>query len=153
MDSILEKWIQRDDQYPDGSMKPEYRQRLQKKGFSEQQIAQMEARGILNVKIALEDAASEREYQKGLQEYENGEGKRIREEVERMNKGYNHSGSSVKKLPQQTRAQQMAGLDTEELLSQGYAEMDDFYYPNDEVEVESSEVYAPIDRDIPDIPF
>ena len=153
MMSILKEWMQRDDENPDGSMKPEYRQRLQRKGFSEDQIAQMEQRGILNVTTALKVAESQRAYEKRLQEWDAGEGARILESVKHLPKAYETPGSSVNSLTRQTRAEKMAGLDPEELLSQGFVEMDDFYNPEDEADEEAPKVYERPAYDPPDIPF
>ncbi len=153
MRSIIEEWIQRDDQNPDGSMKPEYRQRLQSKGFSEHQIAQMEERGMLNVKTDLEVAVSQREYEKNLQEWEDGEGARIRQQVQHLPKAYEHHATPVNMLMSQTRAEKMSGLDPEELLSQGFLEPDDFYDPEDEADKEAYNVHERPAYEPPDIPF
>jgi len=125
---ILEDQI-RKDKNSDGSMKPAYRERLQRRGFSEYEIAQMEERSIRVAKIATEVAVSQREYEKRLQEWDAGEGARIRESVKHLPKAYEIPGTSVNGLTRQTRAEKMAGLNREELLSQGFLEPDDFYNP------------------------
>jgi len=151
--SILEDRIQREDKNSDGSMKPAYRQRLQKRGFSEYEIAQMEERSIRNAKIAIEVAVSQREYEKPLQEWDAGEGARILQSVKHLPKAYETPATSVNGLTRQTRAEKMAGLDPEELLSQGFVEPDDFYNPENETDKEAYQAYKRPAYEPPDIPF
>ncbi len=149
--SILEDQI-RKDKNSDGSMKPAYRQRLQKRGLSEYEIAQMEERSIRNAKIATEVAVSQREYEKRLQEWDAGEGERIRQRIKHLPKAYEPHATHVNSLTQQTRAEKMAGLDREELLSQGFLEPDDFYDP-EKADKEACQIYERPAYEPPDIPF
>jgi len=98
-------------------------------------------------------AASQREYEKGLQEWHAGEGARIRESVKHLPKAYEIPGTSVNGLTRQTRAEKMAGLNREELLSQGFLETDDFYNPENEADKEAYQAYQRPAYEPPDIPF
>lgn len=116
-----------------GTMKLEYREELRKKGWSEVEISQLEQMHIRDAEIARKRAKRQQELAQKRAEWnaQNEEGRR--QHAEQLGLPYKplpfSTGNSYNC---QNRAEEMVGLDREELLSQGFLEPDDFYNPNDE---------------------
>ena len=132
MPSFLDELIKRD-YNPDGTMKLEFRKELCSKGWSKAKIDNLE-------QMHIRDAAIDRELAEWQQELER---QRVEDNAQEEEDRRQRAESLVipyKPLPfstginynQKSRAEEMAGLDREELLSQGFLEADDFYDPSDE---------------------
>ncbi len=156
MSDYLDKLIQQD-YNPDGTMKPEYREKLRSEGMDEAEINQWEERHIRNAKLDLEV----RQWQQQL-EHERAEVE-AQWEQERLSRNEERAHLNIVRekvspsisrnevdtssmTPLERRAYLMSGLDREELLSQGFVEPDDFYNPADEKrlisEKEEEKVYV-----------
>lgn len=153
MPSFLDKLIQQD-YNSDGTMKSEYRQKLHLDGWSEEKISNLE-------QIHIRDAAIDRKVAEWQQELERQRAEwNAQQEVE-MRQRAEHSGVlyqppstiTTTGFTRQTRAEKMAGLDREELLSQGFLEADDFYEVSDEDDAEETYTMPTGWQDIPDIEF
>lgn len=133
MSSYLDELIQQD-YNPDGTMKSECRLRMLGNGLSEADIDEIEQIQIRNVRLEqetqllqqqlkCEQAEMEAQWE---QDYQPRQEERVRLGV---------VGSPVKTLDlsamslEERYAFEMAGLDHEELMSQGFMEPDDFYNP------------------------
>ena len=132
MANLLEERIKRN-YTSNGTMKLEYREELRTKGWSEVKINHLEHMHIRN-------ATTERELAEWQQELERQRVEDNAQEEEERRQRAESLGIPYEPLPfstginynQKSRAEEMAGLDREELLSQGFLEADDFYDPSDE---------------------
>lgn len=132
MPSFLDELIKRD-YNPDGTMKLEFRKELDSKGWSKAKIDNLE-------QMHIRDAAIDRELAEWQQELERQRVEDNAQEEEERRQRAESLGIPYEPLPfsagtnynRQNRAEEMAGLDREELLSQGFLEADDFYDPSDE---------------------
>lgn len=138
MPNFLNELLQRD-YNPDGTMKLEFREELRSRGWSEQRISLIEQTSIRHATVDRELA----EWQQKL-ELERAEWN-VQNEEERRQRA-EQLGLPYQPLPFSTAtnynrpylAEEMAGLDREELLSQGFLEADDFYDPSDDESINSS---------------
>ena len=120
------------DQNEDGSFTPQRRQRLRNKGWSEEQINKCEEVSILHTRIDRETAIARKKHDEYCDELSR---QRKAERLEREKLGIEPTfkilSSSKDRVdtnsmsPAKRRAFEMSGLDTEELLSQGYRDFDD----------------------------
>ena len=145
---------------PDGSMTSEYRQQLKDEGYSEEQINYQEKEHKRRDAVEKEQAHWKKQHQKHIEEWRT---KREAEKREKERLGIKPSFkilySSPDKIdvnnvnPSQRRAIEMSGLNTEELLSQGYIEPDQ----SGKFSIRSEEDKNPppykADPNTPDIPF
>ena len=142
MSDYLDKLIQQD-YNPDGTMKPEYREKLRSEGMDETEINQWEERHIRNAKLELEvqqwqqqleheraEVEAQWEQERLSRDEERAHLNIVREKVSPSISRNEMDTSSM--TPLERRADLMNGLDREELLSQGFVEPDDFYNPADE---------------------
>ena len=116
----------------DGSMTPEYREQLRNDGWSEDKINNHEQNYKRRNAADKEQAEWEKQWKK---EVEEGRKKRKAEREAKRKLGieptWKITYSSPDRIdpnsmtPPQRRAYEMSGLSTEELLSQGYIELDD----------------------------
>ena len=122
---------------PDGSMTPEYREQLRNDDWSEDEINNLEQIRMRHARIDKENAYWEEKHRKDGEEWS----KKIEAETEaRRKQGYEPTWkitySSPDRIdpkslnPAQRRKYEMSGLTTEELLSQGYIELDDLIDKN-----------------------
>jgi hypothetical protein len=142
MSDYLDKLIQQDYNI-DGTMKPEYREKLRSEGMDETEINQWEERHIRNAKLELELQQWQQQLEHERAEVEaQWEQERLSRDEERVHLNIvrekvspsisrNEVDTSLM-TPLERRADLMNGLDREELLSQGFVEPDDFYNPADE---------------------
>ena len=137
----------------DGTMKPEYRSELRSDGWSEEKINSAESRHIHRVAINKGIAERQQEILRRSAEKDAQFEKERRERAEQLGIEYKPLPPSVNKINRQTRAQKMAGLDREELLSQGFVEADDFYSPRDKAAHSSPPTFTPPAEEPPDILF
>ena len=151
---ILQERNKKENYNPDGTMKPHYREDLRSNGWSESEIEATEAMQIRKTINAREIAEWQKELKRQIAVTEAQEEEERKQRAEQLGIPYKPlSTSNQNKLPRQTRAQKMAGLDREELLSQGFFEPDDFYSPSDEVLHSAPKTYARPDVEPPDIEF
>ena len=142
MSDYLDKLIQQDYNI-DGTMKPEYREKLRSEGMDETEINQWEERHIRNAKLELEvqqwqqqleheraEVEAQWEQERLSRDEERAHLNIVREKVSPSISRNEMDTSSM--TPLERRADLMNGLDREELLSQGFVEPDDFYNPADE---------------------
>ena len=156
MSSLLDLLQERSEQLyynPDGTMKPEYRSELRSDGWSEEKINSTESRHIHRVAINKGIAERQQEILCRSAEKDARDEEERRERAEQLGIEYKPLPPSVNKINRQTRAQKMAGLDREELLSQGFLEPDDFYTPSDEVPPSAPSVHTRPAVEPPDIAF
>lgn len=152
MPSFLDKLIQQD-YNPDGTMKPEYRKELNAKGWSAAEIDNLEQIHIRNTAADREDAEWQQELKRQQAEWNAQQEAEMRQRAERLGVPYQPPSTiTTTGFTRQTRAEKMAGLDREELLSQGFLEADDFYQVSDEDEEELCSP-PPNWEDLPDIDF
>lgn len=142
MSSYLDELIEQS-YNPDGTMKPEYRQQLLSEGMDEAEIEQWELRHIRKAKNAkLVRQLREEHERRGAEAEREWEQEQEQRQEERTRLGLVSSSVLTVDLSamtqQERRAFEMAGLDREELMSQGFVEPDDFYNPVD-VQTLSSE--------------
>lgn len=152
MSNFLDELIKQD-YNPDGTMKPEYRQELRLDEWSEDKINQLEQIHIRNAAADRKVAEWQRELERQLAEWNAQQEAEMRQRAERLGVAYQPPSTiTTTGFTRQTRAEKMAGLDREELLSQGFLEADDFDQVSDEDE---EELYSPPPNweDIPDIEF
>ncbi len=138
---------------PDGTMKPEYRSELRSDGWSEEKINSTESRHIRRAATDKEVAEWQQELKRQIAEDNARVEAERRVRAERLGIEYKPPTPSVNKFNRQTRAQKMAGLDREELLSQGFLEPDDFYTPSAEAPPSAPSVYTRPAVEPPDIAF
>ena len=132
MANFLEERIKRN-YTPDGIMKLEYREKLSSKGFSEVEINHLEQTHIREAAIDRELAEWQQELERQRVEDNAQEEEERRQRAESLGIPYEPLPVSIGiNYNRQHRAEEMAGLDREELLSQGFLEADDFYDPSDE---------------------
>jgi hypothetical protein len=142
MSDYLDKLIQQDYNI-DGTMKPEYREKLRSEGMDETEINQWEERHIRNAKLELEVQQWQQQLEHERAEVEaQWEQERLSRNEERahLNIVREKVSPSISRnevdtssmTPLERRADLMNGLDRQELLSQGFVEPDDFYSPADE---------------------
>lgn len=154
LSSFLDELIQRGYNL-DGTMKPEYRQKLYQDGWSEDKINNLEQIHIRDAAADREDAEWQQELERQRAEWNAQQEAEMQQRAERLGVPYQSPSTiTTTGFTRQTRAEKMAGLDREELLSQGFLETDDFYQLSDEDE-EAKETYImpPEWKDIPDIEF
>ncbi len=152
MPDVLKEQIRKKYYNPDGSMKPTYRDSLRSRGWTENDIDQTEQMHIRNAAIDKEVADWQQELKRQLAEESTQKPEKNCERVGSLEVPSKPTSAS-NKLTHSTRAEQMAGLDVEELLSQGFLEPDDFYDPQDESNEQESSGYALADLEAPDIWF
>lgn len=142
MSDYLDKLIQQDYNI-DGTMKPEYREKLRSEGMNEVEVNQWEERHIRNAKLDLEVQQLQQQLEHERAEVEaQWEQERLSRDEERahLNIAREKVSPSISSnevdtssmTPLERRAHLMNGLNREELLSQGFVEPDDFYNPADE---------------------
>lgn len=142
MSDYLDKLIQKDYNI-DGTMKPEYREKLRSEGMDETEINQWEERHVRNAKLDLEVQQWQQQLEHERAEVEaQWEQERLSRDEERahLNIVREKVSPSISRnevdtssmTPLERRVHLMSGLDREELLSQGFVEPDDFYNPADE---------------------
>jgi len=153
MPSFWEEQIQEQYYNLDGTMRPEYRKQLYNDGWSEAKIGQLEQMHIRNAAIYRKVAEWQQELESKRSELKAQAEKEMRQQAECLGIEYNPPYTSVNNFTQQTRAEKMAGLDPEELLSQGFLEPDDFYDPESEADKEAYQVDSCPAYEPPDIPF
>ncbi len=148
MPDVLQEQIRKKYYNSDGSMKPSYRDSLRSRGWTENDIDQTEQMHIRNAAIDQKVADWQQELKRQLAE------QKIEKESGRVESlEIPNNTLSTNKLTQPTRAEQMAGLDVEELLSQGFLEPDDFYDSQNESSEQESSGYVLADLEGPDIWF
>ena len=142
MSDYLDKLIHQDYNI-DGTMKPEYREKLRSGGMDETEINQWEERHIRNAKLDLEVQQWQQQLEHERAEVEaQWEQERLSRDEERVHLNIvrekvspsisRNEVDTSSMTPLERRADLMNGLDREELLSQGFVEPDDFYNPADE---------------------
>lgn len=138
----------------DGTMKPEYRKKLSGKGWGVAEINNLEQIHIRNTAIDREVAEWQHELKRQQAEWNTQQEVERRDRAERLGLPYQPPSTiTTTGFTRQTRAEKMAGLDREELLSQGFLEADDFYQLSDEEEAGETYSMPPGWQDIPDIEF
>ena len=143
----------------DGSMNPHVRDRFLAKGFSEQEIKEIEEVSMRDARVDQEMAEYRKQYEKEQREWRE---KRKAEKREKEKLGIKPTFkilySSPDKIdvnsmnPSERRAFEMSGLSTEELLSQGYIDLDDLTHSGDNDEDYEAGSYVP-ENPPPEIPF
>ncbi len=154
MSSFLDELIKQD-YNQNGTMKPEYREELKRKGWSAAEIDNLEQIHIRNAVADREDAEWQQELERQRAEWNAQQEAEMRQRAELLGVPYQPPSTiTTTEFTRQTRAEKMAGLDREELLSQGFLEADDFYQLSDD-DNEAKETYSmpPEWKDIPDIEF
>ncbi len=121
----------------DGSMTTKYREELRNDGWSEDKINNLEQIRMRHARVEREQAECEKQHKKDIEEWHK---KRKAEKLEQARLGIEPTVKilysspdriDLKSLnPGQRRAYEMSGLTTEELLSQGYIELDDLIDKN-----------------------
>jgi hypothetical protein len=143
MSDFLEERIKTRYYNPDGTMKPEYLEKLRSQGMSEVKIDQLEQIHIRDAKLDLEVQQLQQQLEHERAEVEaQWEQERLSRDEERahLNIAREKVSPSISSnevdtssmTPLERRAHLMNGLNREELLSQGFVEPDDFYNPADE---------------------
>ncbi|WP_036488097.1 hypothetical protein [Myxosarcina sp. GI1] len=149
------------EQNDDGSMTPQYRQRLRNDGWSEAEIDWVEEINMRHTRIDRENAIARKKHEEYCDELSR---QRKAERREREKLGIEPTFkilySSPDRIdtnsmsPAKRRAFEMRGLDTEELLSQGYIDLDDLDDSSSEVDEESNFREFSDEHDSPpEIPF
>ena len=148
------------DYNPDGSMNPHVRDRFLAKGFSEQEIKEIEEVSMRDAAVEKEQAYWKAQHQKDIEEWRR---KREAEKKEQKRLGitpvvkilYDSPDKiDVNDLnPSQRRAYEMSGLSTEELLSQGYIEPDQLREFSSGSEEDKNPPPQKTDPNLPEIPF
>ncbi len=143
----------------DGSMNPHVRDRFLAKGFSEQEIKEIEEVSMRDARVDQEMAEYRKQYEKEQREWRE---KRKAEKREKEKLGIKPTFkilySSPDKIdvnsmnPSERRAFEMSGLSTEELLSQGYIDPDQLPQFRNKLEDNDPPPYK-ADPNTPDIPF
>ena len=143
----------------DGSMTKEYRKHLRNKGVSEDEINIREQIRMRHVRVEREQAEWEKQWKK---EVEEGRKKRKAEREAKRKLGieptWKITYSSPDRIdpnsmtPPQRRAYEMSGLTTEELLSQGYIDLDDLKH-KDWDDDDNPDDYYVNPNPPPEIPF
>ena len=144
---------------PDGSMTPEYREELRNDGWSEDKINNLEQIRMRHARVDQEQAEWEKQWKK---EVEEGRKKRKAEREARRKLGieptWKITYSSPDRIdprkmnPAQRRRYEMSGLTTEELLSQGYIDLDDLKH-KDWDDDDNPDDYYVNPNPPPEIPF
>ncbi len=150
---FLEERSKKLDYNPDGTMKSHYREYLRSRGWSEAEINSTESRDIHRAAIDKAIAERQQEILRRSAEKDAREEEERRQQAEQLGIEYKPLTPSVNKFNRLTRAQKMAGLDREELLSQGFLEPDDFYTPSAEVPPSAPSVHTRPAVEPPDIAF
>ena len=145
---------------PDGSMTPEYREQLEKDGWSEDKINNLEQIRMRHVRVDKEQAYWEEQHKKDIEEWHK---KRKAEKLEQARLGIEPTVEILysspdridprKMNPGQRRAYEMSGLTTEELLSQGYIDLDDLSTKDRSRKDDDSDDYYVNPNPPPEIPF
>lgn len=151
MSSFLDELIQRD-YNPDGTMKLEYRENLRRRGWSETKIDALEQIHIRDAVADREDAQWRQELERQLAEWDALEDNMVGDPPDRPSTSIIHQSlSTINTHASQFLNEAKAGLEIEELLNQGFLEIDDLYHPSDDDE----EMYSiPSEwKNIPDIEF
>ena len=147
------------DYNPDGSMNPHVRDRFRGRGLTEEEIDRIEEIKMRHIRIDRENAYWKEQHRKDGEEWER-QYKAEQKEKERLGikPTFKILYSSPDKInpndmnPSQRRAYEMSGLSTEELLSQGYIDLDDLTHSGEKSEDDYPAPYK-ADPDVPDIPF
>lgn len=152
MSSLLDEWSKREHN-PDGTMKPERRRRMQQNGWSEAEINQIEQMHIRDAAIDQEVAQWQQELERQRAEWNAQDQEEMRQRALRLGIPYEEPQltSINHQFTRQSRTEKMAGLDREELLSQGFLEPDDFYDPRDEAAKETPSIHTRPTWEPPDI--
>ncbi len=149
----------------DGSMTLEYREYLRNKGVGEEEINLREQIKIRHARIEQEQAKCEEEHRRYSEEWSRktkAEIKARQEERERLGiePTFKILYSSPDRIdpkslnPAQRRKYEMSGLTTEELLSQGYIDLDDLKNKDwDDDDNDSDDGYYVNPNPPPEIPF
>ncbi len=143
----------------DGSMTTEYREHLRNKGVSEDEINTREQIRMRHARIDKENAYWEEKHRKDGEEWS----KKMKAETEARRKlgiepTWKITYSSPDRIdtkslnPAQRRAYEMSGLTTEELLSQGYIDLDDLKNKDWDDDDDSDDYYVNPNPP-PEIPF
>ena len=143
----------------DGSFKPQYRKKLESYGWSKDKINNLEQIHKRHAAVEKEQAYWKEQHKKDIEEWRK---KREAEKKEQERLGITPVVeilySSPDKIdvnsmnPSQRRAYEMNGLSTEELLSQGYIDLDDLTHSGEKSEDDNPPPYK-ADPNTPDIPF
>lgn len=153
LSSFLDELIQQD-YSSDGTMKPEYRKKLCQDGWSIAEIDNLEQIHIRNAAIDKENAEWQQELERQRAEWNVQQEAEMQQRAERLGVPYQPPSTiTTTGFTRQTRAEKMAGLDREELISQGFLEADDFYEASDADEAKEIYTMPPEWKDIPDIEF
>ncbi|WP_036486672.1 hypothetical protein [Myxosarcina sp. GI1] len=148
------------EQNDDGSMTPQYRQRLRNDGWSEAEIDWVEEINMRHTRIDRENAIARKKHEEYCDEWSRQQAieRREREKLG-IEPTFKILYSSKDKVdtnsmsPARRRAFEMCGLDTEELLSQGYIGFDDL---DDSGEIDEESDFSELsdaDDSPPEIPF
>ena len=143
----------------DGSMNPHVRDRFLAKGFSEQEIQEIEELSMRHAAVEKEQVYWKEQHKKDIEEWEK------QYEVKKQEKERLGIKPTFEVLyvspdtinpndmnPSQRRSYEMSGLSTEELLSQGYIDLDDLTHSGEKSEDKNPPPYK-ADPNTPDIPF
>lgn len=144
----------------DGSMTPEYREELRNDGWSEEKINNLEQIRMRHARVEREQAECEKQHKKDIEEWHK---KRRAEKLEQARLGIEPTVEILysspdridprKMNPGQRRAYEMSGLTTEELLSQGYIDLDDLNHQDWDDDDNSDDGYYVNPNPPPEIPF
>ena len=148
------------DYNPDGSMNPHVRDRFRSRGLTEEEIDRIESVNMRHVRVDKEQAEWEKQWK---QEVEEGRKKRKAEREAKRKLGieptWKITYSSPDRIdpkslnPAQRRRYEMSGLTTEELLSQGYIDLDDLKNKDWDDDDNSDDGYYVNPNPPPEIPF
>ena len=147
------------DYNPDGSMNPHVRDRFLAKGFSKEEIDRIEEVSMHHARVDREMAEYRKQYEQEVAEWDRQDQAR-KQEKERLGitPVVEVLYSSPDKIdvndlnPSQVRSYEMSGLSTEELLSQGYIDLDDLTHSGEKSDDKNPPPYK-ADPNTPDIPF
>ncbi len=149
------------DYNPDGSMKPEYREHLLSRGWTEDEITNLEQIHIRDARVDKENAKCLEQYRKYQEEWDR-EYEAQQQEKERLGikPTFKVLYTSPDRIdtksmnPAQRRAYEMSGLSTEELLSQGYIDLDDLDDSSSkDIDEPHTNNIVETNSNLPDIPF
>ena len=145
---------------PDGSMTPEYREYLRNKGVSEDEINTREQISMRHAAVDKEQAYWKEKHKKDGEEWDRQyEAKKREKERLGIKPGFKVLYSSPdnfdprKMTPAKRIKYEMSGLSTEELLSQGYIDLDDLVNNSSDYEDDDSGDYYVNPNPPPEIPF
>ena len=143
----------------DGSITSEYRKWLRENGTSEAEIDKIEEVNMRDVAVEKEQAYWKEKHRKDIEEWEKEyEAKKQEKERLGIQPTFEVLYVSPDKInpndmnPSQRRSYEMSGLSTEELLCQGYIDLDDLTHSGEKSEDKNPPPYK-ADPNTPDIPF